>query len=71
MVMMSPQNAARIGWEYAGGTCLNHLSECFASAGAKQTIQELVKLVDDNGDPILDVMAPNYAHTYGSPLLPQ
>ena len=69
--MTSPQNAGRIGWEYAGGACLNHLSECFASAGAKQTIQELVKLVDDTGDPILVAMTPNYAHAHGSPLLPQ
>jgi hypothetical protein len=71
MVVTSPQNAATIGWEYDGVACLNHLSECFASASAKQTIQELVKPVDDIGDPILDVMTPNYAHAHGSPLLPR
>jgi len=51
MVATSPQDAVRIGWEYAGG-------ECFASAGAKQTIQELVNPMDDTGDPILDAMTP-------------
>jgi hypothetical protein len=70
MVVTSPQNAARIGRKYAEGACLNHLSDCFASAGARQTIQELVEPVDDTGDPILDAMTPNYAHTHGSPPLP-
>src|SRR6266849_4782962 len=58
MLMTSPQNAVRIGWEYAGGVCLNHFSECFASAGAKQTIQEWVNQMDGTGDPILDAMTP-------------
>ncbi len=58
MVATSPQNAVRIGWEYARGACLNHLSECFASTGAKQTIQEWVNTMDDTGDPILDAMTP-------------
>ena len=71
MVVTSPRNAAMIGWEYAGGACLNHLSECFASAGAEQMIQELVTPVDDTGDPTSDAMTPNYAHAHGSPLLPQ
>ena len=70
MVVVSPQIAARIGWEYDGGACLNHLSEYFASANARQTVQELVKPVDDVGDPILDAMTPNYAHARGSLLLP-
>ena len=34
----------------ARGACLNHLSESFASVDAKQTIQELVRPVDDTGD---------------------
>jgi hypothetical protein len=68
MVVKSPQNAARIGWEYAGGASLIHLDEC---AAAKQMIQELVKPVDDVGDPILGAMDPNYAHAHGSPLLLQ
>lgn len=69
MVVTSPQNAATIGWEYDGGTCLDHLSECFTTASAKQTIQEWARPVGDIGDPILDAMTPNYAHVRGSPLL--
>ena len=69
MVVTSPQNAATIGWEYDRGTCLDHLSECFATASAKQTIQEWARPVGNIGDPILDVMTPNYAHVRGSPLL--
>ena len=37
IVVTSPQIAAMIGWDYAGGACLDHiLSECFASVGAKK-----------------------------------
>jgi len=71
MVVTIPQNAARIGWEYAGGACLSHSSECSASAGAKQMIQELGTPKDDTGDPILVAVNPNYAHARGSLLLHQ
>jgi hypothetical protein len=37
-VVTSPQNVTGTDWEHAGGAVLNHLSECFAFAGTKQTI---------------------------------
>ena len=69
MVVTSPQNAATIGWEYDGVACLDHLSECFASASTRKTIQKLVKPVDDIGDRVLDTMTPITLTLASSPSL--